>query len=41
MNTFINFIKRSLIRGGIKSKVGALKEVKALLLPALNFFARS
>lgn len=45
MNTFINFVKKSLIRGETKSgirtlgEIGALKIVKALLLLIFNFFA--
>ena len=34
MNTFINFVKRSLAGGGTRGEVGALGEIGASLLPA-------
>ena len=37
----MNFVKRSLEGGGIKSRVEVLGEVKALLLPALDLTSTS
>ena len=40
MNTFINFIKKFLIKREIKVKIKALRIIKILLLLALNFSIR-
>ena len=36
----MNFVKKTLAKKGIRSRVGALEEIKALLLPALNLSSR-
>ena len=38
-NTFINFVKKFLAGRGIRSKVGPLRRIRALLLLALDLFA--
>ena len=38
MNTFMNFVKRSLVKEGTRGGVGAIKEVKASLLLVLDLF---
>ena len=40
MNIFMNFVKKSLMGGETKGGVGASKEIRALLLLALDFLAR-
>ena len=46
MKIFINFVKKSLIKGRIRGEIEvlrgirALKKIKALLQPILNLFAR-
>ena len=37
MNIFMNFVKNFSAGGGIRDRVKALKEVKTLLLPILDF----
>ena len=36
----MNFMKKFLIRGGIKGEIETLKRVRALLLPILNPFIK-
>ena len=39
-NTFINYVKRLLVRRKIKRKIRASKKIGASLLPMLDFLAR-
>ena len=41
INTFINFMKKFLMKKKIKREVEALEKIKALVLPILDFFIRS
>ena len=41
MNIFMNFIKKSLVRGRTRGKVGALEKIRASSLPVLNLVPAS